>query len=198
MPVKRTYVIGILNDNAISEVNDVISKYAINTHDTSSHMYFLKHPIDLTLVTHDVIFFQIVAENDSELDAYLKNAINDLDALNVEYVLRDYDTGEFLVTVRYGGQIEVSFDNVKVLKKGTFERIDELKLLSTDVGYCRGFKPSFRPLEGKSIEDKKVLPEIIYLISDSKENLLRLRDNIIQRVLEIDSNLECEFTLFFK
>ena len=59
MPVKRTYVIGILNDNAISEVNDVISKYAINTHDTSSHMYFLKHPIDLTLVTHDVIFFQI-------------------------------------------------------------------------------------------------------------------------------------------
>jgi hypothetical protein len=42
------------------------------------------------------------------------------------------------------------------------------------------------------------LPEIIYITSDSEENLLKLRDYISQKALEIDQDLETEFTWFFK
>jgi hypothetical protein len=198
MSVNRKFIIGIINDESISEVNDVISRYAIMAKDTSSHMYFVKQPIDPENISNDVVFFQIEARDDREMDEKLKDMIDDLNALNVDYALRDEATGELLVTVKYGGQIAVKFDNVKAIKEGTFERIDELKTTNTDFGYCKGFKPSFRPLEGKSLEDMKILPEIIYVTSDSEENMAKLRDHICQNVSKIDSDLECEFTWFFR
>lgn len=198
MSIKRNFIIGIINDKHISEVNDVISNYAVMAKDTSSHMYFGKQPIDSNHISNDVIFFQIVAENDSILNKQLENMINDLDNLKIDYVLRDEASGKLLVTVKYGGQIAIKFDNVKMLEKGTFEKIDELKFFSADFGYCKGFKPTFRPLEGKSIENLEVLPELIYITSDSEENLLKLRDYISQRAIEINPDLETEFTWFFR
>lgn len=198
MSVKRNFILGIINDKAITEANNVISQYAKDAKDTSSHMYFAKQPIDSNIISNDVIFFDIEAESDLQLDKQLENMIDDLDALNIDYVLRDNDSGEFLVTVKYGGQIAVKFDKVKYLKEGTFEKIDELKFLNTDFGYSKGFKPSFRPVEGRSIENMQVLPEIIYIASDSEENLITLRDHIFQKVSQIDSSLETEFTWFFR
>jgi hypothetical protein len=198
MSVKQNFILGIINDEGISEANNVISKYATKAQDTSSHMYFAKQPINTDEISNDVIFFQIVGEDESQLDKKIENLIKDMENLNIDYVLRDGASGEFLVTVKYGGQIAVKFDNVDVVKPGTFEKIDELKFLKNDLGYCKGFKPSFRPLEGKSTENINVLPEIIYIASDCEENLLKLRDHIIRKVLEIDSDLECEFTWFFR
>ena len=79
-----------------------------------------------------------------------------------------------------------------------FEKIDELKSFNADFGYCKGFKPNFRPIEGNSIEDLNINPEVIYITADSSENLLKLRDFLTDRVKEIDSDLEVEFTWFFK
>ena len=100
-----------------------------------------------------------------------------------DYVLRDGETGEMLVTVRYGGQIAIKF---------------ELKSFNADFGYCKGFKPNFRPIEGNSIEDLNINPEVIYITADSSENLIKLKDFLTDKVKEIDSGLEVEFTWFFK
>ena len=128
----------------------------------------------------------------------VENMINDLQNLKVDYVLRDEETGEFLVTVKYGGQVAIKFDHIKFLKKGTFQKIDELKFFNTEYGYCKGFKPNFRPLEDKSIEDIEVLPEIIYITANSEENLLKLRDYLFDKVSQINPDLETEFTWFFR
>ena len=56
----------------------------------------------------------------------------------------------------------------------------------------------FRPLEGQSIKDLEINPEIIYLISDSSENLLKLRDYVSQKVLEVNSDFELDFKHFRK
>ena len=198
MSVKQNFILGVINSSRVSDVNDIISRYAVDAKDTTSHMYFGKQPIDSNQISNDVVFFQIVAENDRILNKQVENLIDELDELHIDYVLRDNDTGEFLVTVKYGAQVAIKFDNVKFLKPGTFKQIDDLKFINTDFGYCKGFKPNFRPLEGKSTDEIEILPEIIYITSDSEENLLKLRDYISQKALEIDPDLETEFTWFFK
>lgn len=198
MSIKRNYILGIINDKTILEFEGVISKYASMSTASSSHMYFSKQPVDSAEISQDVIFFQIESENESILDKKVNDLISELNELEGDYVLRDDETGEMLVTVRYGGQIAIKFDKIKTLKHGIFKKIDDLKTFNADFGYCKGFKPNFRPIEGNSIEDLDVNPEVIYITADSSENLLKLRDFLTDRVKDIDSDLEVEFTWFFK
>ena len=197
MSIKRNYVIGIINDETIPQFENVISKYATETKESSSHMFFSRQPIDSSEISQDVVFFQLESESESELDEKINNMINDLNALEGDYALRDDETGELLVTVQYGGQIAIKFDNIKTIKEGTYAKIDEFKSLHMDFGYCKGFKPSFRPIEGNSVEGIKIKPEIIYITSDSEENLLKFRDYLSEKIKEIDTDFEVEFTWFF-
>lgn len=197
MSIKRNYILGIINDNAIPEFEGTVSRYASMSRESSSHMYFSRQPVNSSDISQDVIFFQLESENKSELEGKVKSLISNLDDLEGDYVLRDDETGELLVTVRYGGQIAIKFDNLKIIKKGTFEKIDELKSFKTDFGYCKGFKPNFRPIEGNSVEDLNVEPEIIYITASSSENLMKLRDLLTDEVKEIDSGLEVDFNWFF-
>lgn len=197
MSIKRNYIIGIINDDYIDKVDTVISQYASVSGESSSHMYFQKQPVDPNNISQDVIFFQLQSENKMMLYKKVEDLINELDSLKIDYVLRDDETGELLVTVKYGGQVAITFDNLKTLPKGTFEKIDELKSIHTDFGYCKGFKPNFRPIEGNPIDGLKFKPEIIYITSDSKENLMKLRDYITEKTKEINPDLETEFTVFF-
>ena len=194
----RNFILGVINCSKVSDVNDILSQYATEAKDTPSYIYFSKQPIDTNNISNDVIFFKIIAENDSLLNKQVENLINDLNNLKTDYVLRDEKTGEFLVTVKYGGQVAIKFDNVKFLKKDIYKKIDGLKYTNTKYGYCKGFKPNFRPLEGKSAKNLEILPEIIYITSDSKENLLKLSDYVSKKVKEIDPNLETEFKWFFR
>ncbi|WP_405307064.1 hypothetical protein [Methanobrevibacter sp.] len=194
----RNFILGVINCSKVSDVNDILSQYATEAKDTPSYIYFSKQPIDTNNISNDVIFFKITAENDTLLNKQVENLINDLNNLKTDYVLRDEKTGEFLVTVKYGGQVAIKFDNVKFLKKDTYKKIDGLKYTNTKYGYCKGFKPNFRPLEGKSAKNLEILPEIIYITSDSEENLLKLSDYVSKKVKEIDPNLETEFKWFFR
>ena len=198
MSIKRNYILGVINDKYILKVEDIIAKFAMVSEASSSHMYFARQPVDVSKISQDVIFFQLESESKSMLDKKVEGLIEDLNELNVDYVLRDDETGELLVTVRYGGQIAIKFDNLKSIDKGTFAKIDELKSFRTDYGYCRGFKPNFRPIEGNPIGDLKINPEVIYITADSSENLLRLRDELTEMVKEINSDFEVEFTWFFR
>ena len=197
MTIKRKYVIGIINAEKISEVNNILHKYASLTKESSSHMFLMKQQIDTSKVSQDVTMFTMESESDEKMDEKVKDLIDELEGLNTEYVLRDDETGKLLVTVGYGGQISIKFDHVESIPKGTFEKIDELKSLHTDFGYCKGFKPNFRPLEGVSVVDLEIEPEIIYIVADSEENLFKFRDYVIQKVMEINPTLKTKFTLFF-
>lgn len=196
MSIKRNYVVGIIKDEDIDKVNEIIFQYAAVSKESSSHMYFVKQPINPNHIVFDVTFFQLQSKNENELNEKLNNLIKDLDSLNTDYVLRDEQSGELLVIVDFGGKLIVKFDKLETIHNGTFKKIDGLKALKTDIGYSKGFKPNFRPIEGNSIENMEVNPEIIYTISDSEENLSKLNEYISRKVLEIDSDFELEFVRF--
>ena len=90
----------------------------------------------------------------------------------------------------YTGRIIIRFDKNKSIKVGTMDKLDELKVLKTEFGYCEGYKPLLRNVDGCF---PVINTEEIYLVSDSLDNLIKL-DSIIQnKLLEFDPNLELDF-----
>jgi hypothetical protein len=101
-----------------------------------------------------------------------------------------------LVYVEFVGVLHIRFDSLKIIKPGTYKKIDDLKDLNTDLGICKGFKPDFRPMESKPIENMKISPESIYIYCHSQENLLKLKNLLTEKILEIDSDCKIDFKQF--
>lgn len=196
MTVQRNYVLGIIDEEHIRDVNDIILSYSSVTQQSTSHMYFAKQPVDSKHPCMDVTFFQLEDENIALLRKKITRLVHELDNLDVDYVLRDDETGRMLVIVDFGGKLILKFDKMDSIKEGTFEKINDLKQLKTEFGYTKGFVPNFRPVEGKPIKGMYVNPEIIFLISDSSENLAKLQELLSQKIHEIDSDFELEFKPF--
>lgn len=196
MVVKRNYVLGIINEESIRDINDIILSHSSVTKQSTSFLYFAKQPVDRNNIFMDVTFFQLEAENISLLRKKITMLIHELDKLDTDYVLRDDETGHMLVIVDFGGKLILNFDDIKIIKEGTFEKINDLKQLKTDYGYTKGFVPNFRPVEGKPIRGLKINPEIIYLISDSSENLSKLIEIVSEKVRDIDSDFNIDFKPF--
>lgn len=121
-----------------------------------------------------------------------KDLINDLGELCKYVTFIDRDSGDVL---QYIGKLIISFDKIKYIKVGTHNKIDELRTLKTEFGYCKGKKPDIRIMETTHAVNMG-FSEVIYLISDSLDNLVKLDLLIEKELLDFDSNFEFEFDLF--
>lgn len=194
MSIKKNFTVGIMDESRIDEFNHIIASYANISMGTASPLYFGMVPVDGATIAFDITFFTFISDNESQLNKKLYELIDSLNELNADYILMDEETRELLVTVDFGGKIVVNLDKLDVIKPGTYKKIDELKYLKTELGYTKGFKPSFRPIEGQEMEEIYVLDEIIFLISDSSENLIKFSEYISNRVMEINPEFGVEFS----
>lgn len=121
----------------------------------------------------------------------LKDLINELGELCKYVTFIDQDSGDVL---QYIGRLTISFDKIKYIKVGTHDKIDELRTLKTELGYCKGKKPDIRIMESGYALNMG-FSEIIYIISDSLDNLVKLDLLIEKELLNFDSNFEFEFDL---
>lgn len=128
----------------------------------------------------------------------MDDIVQNLNQIDTDYTIRDENSGEIITTIGSVGALTIKFENIQNLPKNAFEKIDELKNLKTEFGYCRGYKPTFRPIKSKTVKDSFIKPEKIYMFSKSHENLLKLKDIISNEVLEIDSEFELEFKVYAK
>ena len=196
MTIKKNLSLNVLDSKQIQNFNNIIREYGIISRYSSSHIYFDTQPIDLNDISYDITFFQLEAENKSDLDEKMKDMVETFNQTNIDYGLRDEDTGEMLVHIDFIAALDIKFDNIKIIKKGTYEKIDKLKKIENEFGTCKGYKPDFRPLEEHPINDLKVNTESIYLFCHSKENMIKLKNLLIEKVSEIDSNLKVDFRIF--
>ena len=118
--------------------------------------------------------------------------IKDLKMLCKYVTFKDIDSKKIL---QYIGTLIISFVNIKYLKPGTLKKLDEIKVLKTEFGYCKGNKPFMRPMETSHLINSGY-SELIYLISDSIDNIIDLELLVENKVLEIDPNFKVEFRLF--
>ena len=195
MTIKKNYAITNLETEKILEVNNIIRKYATISLRSSSHAYFDMEPINNEVI-EDMTFFQLEAEDETSLNEKFKELTNEIDHIIRNYAIRDENTGELLVYLKFVGELSIKFDNMNFIKEGTYEKIDELKNLKSEFGICRGYKPNFRIMEGRYYENINNNPEGIYLLCQSQENLMQLKELLSEKIMEIDSNLKIEFTQF--
>ena len=196
MVAKKNYAITNLETEKIHDVNNIIREYASITLQSSSHTYFDMEPTDYNEVIEDMTFFQLEAEDESSLDEKFRQLTQEINRLITNYAIRDEDTGELLVYLKYVGEIAIKFDNISIIKEGTYKRIDELKNLKTEFGICRGYKPNFRLMEGQRVGNVNNNPEGIYLLCQSQENLMKLKELLSEKIMEIDSDFKIKFTQF--
>lgn len=195
MSIKKNYAITNLETEKIPDVNSIILKYATITLSSSSHVYFNMEPINNEVID-DMTFFQLEAEDEACLDEKFKELTNEIDLVIKNYAIRDENTGELLVYLKFVGEISIKFDNMKFIKEGTYEKIDALKNLKSEFGICRGYKPNFRVMEGQHYENINNKPEGIYLLCHSQENLMQLKELLSEKIMKIDPDLVIDFTQF--
>lgn len=196
MAVKKNYAITNLETEKIQDVNNIIRKYASITLQSSSHVYFDMEPTDSNELIQDMTFFQLESDDETGLNEKFKELNNEISRLITNYAIRDEDTGELLVYLKFVGEIGIKFDNISIIKDGTYEKIDELKNFKSEFGICRGYKPNFRLREGQQVGNINNKPEGIYLLCNSQENLMKLKDLLFEKIREIDSDFVIEFTQF--
>ncbi|MBQ7928347.1 MAG: hypothetical protein IJ287_06350 [Methanobrevibacter sp.] len=185
-----------MDTEKISQFNQIILKHANTIRQASSNVLFNTYPIDMGNIVQDLTYFNIEAEDEKGLEENLNNLIEELNQMNCDYCLVNEDTREFIEYVQFVGSVDIKFDNLTEIPKGTYKKIDELKYLKTEFGYCKGYMPTFRPLEGKPINNKEIKDEHIYVFSNSDENMAKLREVICKKIMEINADLIVEHRQF--
>lgn len=198
MTTVKNFSILTLNSEKISDVNKIIVQFSDSSRRSSSHILFNMEPINLNSIVEDLTFFTLSAKNENDLNKKMDDIVQNLNQIDTDYTIRDENSGEIITTIGSVGALTIKFENIQNLPKNAFEKIDELKNLKTEFGYCRGYKPTFRPIKSKTVKDSFIKPEKIYMFSKSHENLLKLKDIISNEVLEIDSEFELEFKVYAK
>lgn len=196
MAVKKKFSLAIVDIEKIDEINKIIIKYATAIQQYSTYFYFNLNPMHAEDVCMDITFFILEYENESDLNKKLNGLIEEVNQLNTGFAIRDEDTQEMIVELEHVIAINIKFDNLKIIKEGTYKKIDEMNHLKTEFGICKNYNPNFRPFENVSIENVDVKPETIYLFSDSAEDLSKLKTFIFEKIMEIDSNFEIELEPF--
>ena len=192
MVVKKNFSIAIVDIEKINEINKIIMRYATSVKEYSSHYYFDLRPMQGEDICMDITLFQLESENESALNKKLNDLIKELDQLNTNYAIRNEDTAELIVEIEHVIALDIKFDNVKFIEEGTYEKIDKINHLKTDFGICKLYNPSFRPLENKSIANIRVEPELVYLFSDSEENLSKFKTIVVEKIMKINPDFEIE------
>lgn len=196
MTLKKNYAISILDFDRISDINSIILKHAEITIRSSSYLIFDKHPVNVNEVPHDITIFQLEAKNEKDMNEKLDILIENLNKVDTDYALRDQDTGKMLVYVKFVGVLDIRFDKLEIIKKGTYKKIDEMKDFKTEFGICKGYKPHFRPVEGQPLENITITPENIYIYCHTQEDLLKMKDMLTEKIMELDSDFEIDFRQF--
>lgn len=196
MSFTKKFSIVIFNHERIHDVNNVIVKYSDSSVQSSSHVLFNVEPITITDITEDLTFFKMSGDDENTFNKKFIEMIDELDQIDTDYSIRDDETGEITTTIESIGALDIKFDNIKIVPKGTYKRIDELKNIKTEFGYCKGYKPPFRPVESKAIENLKVQTETIYLFAKSPEKEMELNDYLSEKIIGINSDFVLEFRRF--
>ena len=181
MAITKKFSAIIIDHRKISDINKILVKYAETSRPSSSHILFNIKPINMTDISNDLTFFRLTGENENELNNKLNELINELNSLDGDYGIRDEETGKIFSTITAVGAWDIKFDNIDTIPKGTYKKIDALKNIKTELGYSIGYKPPFRPIETKEIENIEIKDETIYIFSRTKENQLKLKNCLYEK-----------------
>lgn len=196
MSIKKEFYLIIFDESKIHDLSKIIVDKSDYAYQSSSHYLFEVNLSNATVTSDDVTYFQLIADDEATIDNRLKKIMEELDKFDTFYSIKNCETGEVYSIITTVGAVDIKFDNLKTIPKGTYDKIDGLKHLITENGYTKGYTPQFRILEGNSIENIETQPETIYMFSDSSEKMSKLQKFLSEKILEINPDFILEFRTF--
>ncbi len=196
MTITKKFHLIIFDTEKIEDFNKIVFEYADSIAQSSSHSLFAASIVNATVTSQDLTYFYLSGEDETKVDDKLQELIGELDKLNSYYSITDDENGEVYSIIETVAALDIKFDNLKIIPKGTYQKIDELKNTIIEFGYCKGYNPQFRIVEGNPIGDLEVQPETIYLFSDSDEHMKNLQNFLTERIMEIDTDFIVENRIF--
>lgn len=196
MIITKKFHLIIFDTDKIEDFNKIVFEYADSISQSSSHSLFAASIVNATVTSQDLTYFYLSGKDESEVDDKLHQLIKQLDKLTSYYSITDDENGKVYSIIETVAALDIKFDNFECIPKGTYKKIDEIKNLINEFGYCKGYNPQFRIVEGNPIGDLEVQPETIYLFSDSDEHMKNLQNFLTERIMEIDTDFIVENRIF--
>ena len=123
MSIKKEFYLIIFDETKIHDLNKIIVDHSDYAYQSSSHYLFEVNLSNATVTSDDVTYFQLTDEDESTIDNRLKEIMAELDKFDTFYSIKNCETGEVYSVITTVGSVDIKFDNLKVIPKGTYEKI---------------------------------------------------------------------------
>lgn len=193
--IKKNFVIYIGDKEKISNVEDKIIKYGqINLRHTGE-FYSAKYGIDIDNCIFDIVSFQFESDNQENLENMLDDFREDLDELNLNYELKDFDTNEIIESVYFEcrEEIIVHFTSAKTFNREILRKIHIIQNLSKKY-YVPGEIKDIDKITIKNSSEKscEFISITIKLYSLLDDNLKSLENQVIDELKKLGEDFKLE------
>ena len=161
----------------------------------SGDLYSGKYELKVEDCIFDIIGFKFEADSQNELDQMLLDFRRDLDELNVNYELKDFDTNELIESVYFEcrEEIIVHFISTKTFNKKILRKIHIIKNLPKNydfIGENREYEKISIKNSTESTRDFISITVKLYSLLDA--DLKNLEQQVINELEKLNEDFELE------
>lgn len=193
--IKKNFVINIDDEEKISIIENKICEYGTINFWHTGDLYSTKYELKLEDCIFDIIGFQFEADSQEELDEMLSKFSEDLDELNVNYKLKDFDTNELIESVYFEcrEEIIVHFTSTNAFNEKLLRKIHIIKNLPKNYEFI-GANREYEKITIKNSTDSSrgFISITIKLYSLLDDDLKNLEQQVINELEKLNEDFELE------
>lgn len=193
--IKKNFVIHIGDKEKISNVEDKIFKYGQINFLHTGELYSAKYGIDIDNCIFDVIGFQFESDNQKNLEDMLDDFREELDELNLNYELKDFDTNEIIESIYFECREEmiVHFTSAKTFNHEILRKIHIIQNLSKKYNIPGEIKDLNKiTIKNSSKKSHEFISITIKLYSLLDDDLKSLEKQVIDELEKLGEKFELE------
>lgn len=193
--IRKNFVINIDDEEKIGTIENKISEYGTINFRHTGDLYSGKYELKIEDCIFDIIGFKFEADSQDKLDEMLSNFSRDLDELNVNYELKDFDTNELIESVYFEcrEEIIVHFISTKTFNEKILRKIHIIKNLPKNydfIGENREYEKITIKNSTESARDFISITVKLYSLLD--DDLKNLEQQVISELEKLNEDFELE------
>lgn len=193
--IEKNFVINIDDEEKISMIENKIWEYGTINFWHTWDLYSGKYELKVENCIFDIIGFKFEADSQNELDQILLDFRRDLDELNVNYELKDFDTNELIESVYFEcrEEIIVHFISTKTFNEKILRKIHIIKNLPKNydfIGENREYEKIAIKNSTESTRDFISITVKLYSLLD--DDLKNLEQQVINELEKLNEDFELE------
>lgn len=193
--IKKNFVINIDDEEKINVIENKIYEYGTINFWHTGDLYSGRYGLKVEDCIFDIIGFKFEADSQEELDEMLSKFSRDLDELNVNYKLKDFDTNELIESVYFEcrEEIIIHFTSTNVFNEKILHKIHIIKNLPKNYEFI-GANREYEKITIKNSTDSSrgFISITVKLYSLLDDDLKNLEKQVINELEKLNEDFELE------